>query len=213
MRSLPRCVAFNFDALYFVKYLQDGFTKTHAWGHYHDALRSSLMLCILGVSSDTKMRCFFFSDWRVCIFVNDLQRLANKIQTHAMTRRCVCIFVNSCKQSTESPILFRSCEHETTFSGQNEASKIGDSVLWLQRWVYEIQTHAMTRRCVAFFVGLRRLYLCKLFAKMVYKIQTHAMTRRCVAFLSDWCVCIFVNYLQRWVYKYKRRRWHDDAFV
>jgi hypothetical protein len=33
-------------------------------------------------------------------------------------------------QSTESPILFRSCGHETPFSGQKWASKIGDSVLW-----------------------------------------------------------------------------------
>ncbi len=39
-----------------------------------------------------------------------------------------------CTQSTESPILFRSCPHcghETPFSDQNEASKIGDSVLCL----------------------------------------------------------------------------------
>ncbi len=36
-------------------------------------------------------------------------------------------------QSTESPILFRSCEHETPFSDQNDASKIGDSVLWFKR--------------------------------------------------------------------------------
>jgi hypothetical protein len=33
-------------------------------------------------------------------------------------------------QSTESPILFRSCGHETPFSDQKWASKIGDSVLW-----------------------------------------------------------------------------------
>ncbi len=35
-------------------------------------------------------------------------------------------------QSTESPILFRSCGHETQFSDQNGASKIGDSVLCFQ---------------------------------------------------------------------------------
>jgi hypothetical protein len=33
-------------------------------------------------------------------------------------------------QSTESPILFRSCGHETPFSDQKGVSKIGDSVLW-----------------------------------------------------------------------------------
>ncbi len=42
-----RC-SLEFDALYFVKYLQDGFTKAHAWD---DIMRcvalSSLMLCIL----------------------------------------------------------------------------------------------------------------------------------------------------------------------
>ncbi len=32
-------------------------------------------------------------------------------------------------KSTESPILFRSCGHETPFSDQKGASKIGDSVL------------------------------------------------------------------------------------
>ncbi len=32
--------------------------------------------------------------------------------------------------TTESPILFRSCEHETPFSDPKEASKIGDYVIW-----------------------------------------------------------------------------------
>jgi hypothetical protein len=40
------------------------------------------------------------------------------------------IFCKILEQST-SPILFRSCEHEIPFSDQNEASKIGDSVLCL----------------------------------------------------------------------------------
>jgi hypothetical protein len=41
-------------------------------------------------------------------------------------------------QSTESPILFRSCGHETQFSDQNGASKIGDSVLWHTMWRTQI---------------------------------------------------------------------------
>jgi hypothetical protein len=38
---------------------------------------------------------------------------------------------NGLGQSTESPILFRSCGYETPFSDQKWASKFGDSVLWL----------------------------------------------------------------------------------
>jgi hypothetical protein len=37
--------------------------------------------------------------------------------------------IHAASQSTESPILFRSCGHETPFSDQKWASKIGDSVL------------------------------------------------------------------------------------
>jgi hypothetical protein len=43
-------------------------------------------------------------------------------------------------QRTESPILFRSCPHcghETPFSDQKWASKIGDSVLW-PWWLYRV---------------------------------------------------------------------------
>jgi hypothetical protein len=73
-------------------------------------------------------------------------------------------------------------------------------VKYLQDGFTNIQTHAMSLcrshwRCVAFCVGLVRLYLGKIFARWVYKIQTHAMTWRCVAY-SDWCVCFFVTYLQ-----------------
>jgi hypothetical protein len=54
----------------------------------------------------------------------------------------------------------------------------------------------MTRRCVAFFVGLMRLYFGKTFARWVYK-HTNARndtTMRCL--FSDGCVCIEVTYLQ-----------------
>ncbi len=118
-------------------------------------------------------------------------------------------------QSTESPILFRSCGHETPFSDQKGASKIGDSVLcydallfsdgcvcigvkYLQDGFTPIQTHAMTLRCVAFF-GLVRLYLCNIFARWFYTNTNarDAMTLRCAVLFSDWCVCIFfVKYLQ-----------------
>ncbi len=40
--------------------------------------------------------------------------------------------ITCCDQSTESPILFRSCGHETPFYDQKGASKIGDSVLWFR---------------------------------------------------------------------------------
>ncbi len=46
--------------------------------------------------------------------------------------KAACSSAACSRQSTESPILFRSCEHETPFSDQNEASKIGDSVLWFK---------------------------------------------------------------------------------
>jgi hypothetical protein len=43
---------------------------------------------------------------------------------------CKMITKDSSNQSTESQILFRSCGHETPFTDQKGASKIGDSVLW-----------------------------------------------------------------------------------
>ncbi len=49
-------------------------------------------------------------------------------------------------------------------------------VKYLQDGFTKLQTHAMTRWCVAFF-GLVRLVLCKIFARWVYKIQTHTRTR------------------------------------
>ncbi len=69
----------------------------------------------------------------------------------------------------------------------------------------KIQTHAMTRWCVAFF-GLVRLVLCKILARWVYKIQTHAMWLRC--FFSDWRVWFFVKYWQdkMGLQRYKRTR-------
>ncbi len=130
--------------------------------------------------------------------------------------RCVYINTNArndtTMQSTESPILFRSCGHETPFSDQKGASKIGDSVLcddallfvsdwkYLQDGLKKIQTHAMTRRCVAFCFGLVRLYRGKIFARWVYKnTNARKLTQwqdDALLVVSDWCVCIEVKYLQ-----------------
>ncbi len=44
-------------------------------------------------ADDMTMRCFFFVDWCVCIGVKYLQDGFTTIQTHAMTRRCVALFL------------------------------------------------------------------------------------------------------------------------
>jgi hypothetical protein len=53
------------------------------------------------------------------------------------------------------------------------------SIKTFARWVYKIQTHAMTRRRVVSSFGWMRLYLCKIFARWAYKkyqrTQSHAM--------------------------------------
>ena len=103
-------------------------------------------------------------------------------------------------------------------------------VKYLQDGFTIIQTHEMTRRCVAFFKAMR-LYLCKIFARWVYKntnarndatmrcffvrivcifvkylqdgftkIQTRSMTRRCVAFLFGWMRLYLCKIFARWVY-------------
>ncbi len=137
-------------------------------------------------------------------------------------------------QNTESQILFRSCGHETPFSDQKGHQKSGifraldttmrcflfglvafysDScvcifVKCLQDGFTKIQTHAMTRRCVAFLFGFVRLYLCKVFARWVYKNYKRTRWHEdALLFYSDSCVCIFVKYLKMGLQKYKRTRW------
>ncbi len=62
------------------------------------------------------------------------------------------------------------------------------------RWVYKIQTHAMTWRCVALFSDWCVCILVNYFCKM--GLQKYKRTRRdddTLLFFSDWCVCIFVK--------------------
>ncbi len=146
----------------FVKYFQDGFIKIQTqWRRWHRLT----MRCFC-----FWMRCFLFQDGCVCIFVKYLQDGFTKIQTHAMSRPW---------QSTESPIFDAPFRSENGVSCPHERNKIGDSVLW----------PVTRRRCVAFFPGWMRLYLCKIFARWVYK-NTNArddIVWRCVAFVSG-CV-------------------------
>jgi hypothetical protein len=69
-----------------------------------------------------------------CAFVNPSCKYFTKLTKYkASNSREQRIASCHIMQSTESPILFRSCPHcghETPFSDQKEASKIGDSVLW-----------------------------------------------------------------------------------
>ncbi len=117
---------------------------------------------------DTTMRCFFCGLVRLYrgkIFA----RWLYKIQTYAMTRRCVAFFVDWC---------------------------VCIGVKYLQDGFTKIQTHAVTRRCVALFVDWCVCIGVKYLQDGFTKIQTHAVTRRCVALFVDWIVCIGVKYLQ-----------------
>jgi hypothetical protein len=87
--------------------------------------------------------------YQACCFVRSILQICYKRTKHQTRKQRIAIIsgVLFCKthlanmlqnrkpsvQSTESPILFRSCEHETPFSDQKEASKIGDSVLCFSR--------------------------------------------------------------------------------
>ncbi len=70
------------------------------------------------------------------IFCNHLAKLLQKIiasrpsATHPIFGTNLHFQTTRQNQSTESPILFRSCGHETPFYDQKGASQIGDSVLW-----------------------------------------------------------------------------------
>ncbi len=73
------------------------------------------------------------------------------------------VYNNTNAQSTESPILFRSFEHETQFSDQNDASKIGDSVLCKRTQWHDD---------ALLVVGPMRLYRGKIFASYFTKEQS-----------------------------------------
>ncbi len=170
----------------------------------------------MGLQKYKRKRChddaLLFSKQCVCIFVKYLQDGFTKIQTHAMTWRCVAFFgwvrLYLCKifarwvynntntrwhdQSTESPILDAPFWSENGVSCPCERNKIGDSVLWTWRCVA-----LFSKQCVCIFVQ----YLQDGFTK----IQTHAMTRRCVAFLPDGCVMTMRCFFS------KQRYHHFDA--
>jgi hypothetical protein len=86
--------------------------------------------------------------YHACVFVKSLQTFTNtkasSINQPIATHRTA---VLSPMQSTESPILFRSHGHETPFSDQNGASKIGDSVLCSNACVFvkSLQTFTNTK--------------------------------------------------------------------
>ncbi len=107
-------------------------------------------------------------------------------------------------QSTESPILFRWCGHETPFSDQKWASKIGDSVFCFvfckifARWVY-LYTRMIwhdAMRCSRMFDALYFVkYLQDGFTSTHAWLATWDDKMRCVA-LSSLMLCIEVKYLQ-----------------
>ncbi len=140
---------------------------TH-WEHYGDALRSSLMLCSF---------CNRFARWWV---LQKVQKVCQK-HTHEL--------ITAMGQSTESPILFRSCGPETPFSDQKGASKIGDSVL-----------------CNGLPNRLNALFFCNIFARWVLQNTRieNITAMRCV---RVWCFVPFVTDLQDGSYKNTRMRW------
>ncbi len=95
-----RCVAFEFEALFFVKYLQDGFTKTHAWENYSDALLSRMMLCFGKI----------FARW---VYQNSATIVANKKVALSRLGR------NNFKQASKSIINRNKCLDEIFWVGHN----------------------------------------------------------------------------------------------
>jgi hypothetical protein len=175
--------------------------------------------------NETTMRCFccrlmrlylgkLFARWVYKMGLQDGFTIwVYKIQTHAMTRRFVAFFVGTMRLYLGK--LFARWVYKNTNARKDTTMRF---LFWSERCVCilvnylqdgftKIQTHAMTRRCVAFLVGTMRLYLGKLFARWVYK-NTNARkdTTMRFLFLSERCVCILVNYLQDGFTKYKRTR-------
>ncbi len=163
-----RC-SLEFDALYFVKYLQDGFTSTHAWDEMMRCIQSPKSpIPDLSSMHSNDVSCPYehlligdFGVWLHCSLVFDALLFCKIFarwvyKKTRMTRsmiwqdamRCSLVFdaLLFCKifarwvylntrtrwhddAEHEIPDLFRSCGHETPFSDQKGASKIGDSVL------------------------------------------------------------------------------------
>jgi hypothetical protein len=126
------------------------------------------------------MRFLFLSDWCVCIGVNIckiippkrrfLEKRWNAFSKHFSRAWVLDLATNHWKVNRNPHFIL-------VFIFQNLRS--GSIKMGLHKYK-RTQWHDDS---FPFFVGLMRLYLCKLFARWVYKIQTHAMTRRCVAFV------------------------------
>ncbi len=129
----------------------------------------------------------FFLDGCVCIEVKYLQDGCTKIQTHAMTWRCVAFFHGWLR-------LYR--------------GKI------FARWVYpytNARDDMTTMRC--FFLDGCVCILVKYLQDGCTKIQTHAMTWRCVAVFTGW-MRLYRGKIFAGLQKYQRTRWHDyDALL
>ncbi len=152
--------------------------------------------------NDMTMRCLF-SERCVCIFVVYLQDGVTKIQTHAMTWRCVALFSDWCvcilikylqdgftKIQTHA-IRARNTRFRCLFFGQKTGFRA--RMNGIKSGIPCSARNDMTMRCFVF--GLMRLYRGKIFARWVCK-NTNArdITLRCL--LLERCVCIFVVYLQ-----------------
>ncbi len=151
----------------FVTYLQDGFTTYKRAQWHDDALlfvgTMRLYLCDIfarwaykttNARSDTMMRCFL-SERCVCIFVTYLQDGFTKLQTRAMKRRCVAFVVDWCVCIFVTYLQDGFTKRKRTQWHDDALLFVGTMRLYLcklfARWVYKIQTHAITRRFVSFF--------------------------------------------------------------
>jgi hypothetical protein len=167
-----QCVAVGVDALFFVKYLQDGFTSTHARDEDDsDALRSDLMQStespILDASfwSENGVSCshernkigdavLWFDALHFCKIFARWVYLNTRMRTEHGIPDFWCIIWS------ENGVSCPQCGHER--------NKIGDSVLYM-RWHEMAMRSSLSLECDA-------VVFCKIFARWVYPLHTHAMT-------------------------------------
>ncbi len=151
-------------------------------------------------------RCVAIVGFDALFFCTMVARFVYK--THAwddMAMRCYIGF----EQSTESPILFRSCEDETPFSDQKWASKSGipcsgfDALFFctiVARWVYLntcMRWHGDALLYPA-IVGFDALFFCTIVARGVYintRMRWHGDALLYPA-ISGLRLCSFVQSLQ-----------------
>jgi hypothetical protein len=85
----------------------------------------------------TRMRCAAFG-FEALFYCEDVRKVRRKPRN--ISDRRFEHFFKGLSQSTESPILCSSCGHETPFSDQKVASKIGDSVLRFEYYIWATVT-------------------------------------------------------------------------